>query len=219
MALAQTLDDLAAFARAGSFNALRVPRLINLGLPARVTVGDALVVEWRTHNCTSVVLRVRGPQPLVRSLAANGRVALPVEAAGDWQVSLELRGDSDIAQVPERIVHVLKAPLAIHLSSESVSCHIGASAIVRWASEGAVTTRVARGAETLELAAQGKLEVEMGYQREQLIFEAVGVDGSRTQTVCELVPQATEVNAQYVSVNTSIESELNVINQPLELRL
>lgn len=219
MALAQTLDDLAAFARAGSFNALRVPRLMSLGVPARVTVGDVLVVEWRTQNCTSVMLRVRGVQPLVRRLAANGRVGLPVEAAGDWQVALELRGDSDITLVPERTVQVLKAPLAINVSGASVSCQVGATAIVRWASEGAATTTVTRGAETLGLAAQGKLEVEMGYQREQLVFESVGVDGSRSQAVCELVPLLVEAKVQYISAQTSIETELNIINQPLALRL
>lgn len=217
MALAQTLDELQAFARAGSFHALRVPRLVALTLPQRVTAGDNLLIEWRTQNCTSVLVRVSGPEPTVRRLQANGRLELPTEVAGDWRFALELRGDSDIAQVPPRAVQVICAPLAMRLSHTLIKGECGLATFVRWASEGAAETHVTRGGIKLDLPASGKLEVEMGLAREQLVFEACAADGRCTRNVIDMVPVSNAILPSSGFEAHSIESEIALINQHLEI--
>jgi hypothetical protein len=217
MALARTMEEIAGFARAGSFQVKKTPRLVNFNVRTNATVGETIRFSWQTQNCTGVVMRIIGSQPIVRNLPANGQMNLLVEVAGEWQVSIEIRGDAAPARTPAKRIIVSDVPLELHLSTTQIQGSLGQKFLLQWASDGARSIAVARGNEVLALPLAGRLEIEMGRHSENLIFTATSTSGRTTESYCGLVP--TPSTSERIKAQQTIYNDLKSLTQPLELFL
>lgn len=216
MARAETLDDLAAFAREGHFGAGRLPRVAAFRGPRTVAMRQELTLYWRVEQAGRVELSMLGAAEGQRVVPHTGRWS--VRPATPGRVLVELRCwsvEDDGAGAPSCVealdIEVTAPPVRLRLAQRELVGRAGASARLDWSADGAVHVFLRRPLhdDVLDVPARGSVEVVLDAIEDFVQVTAVGFDGaSQVTETCRLRPiNLTPDGAAY---------ELNSLTNPLD---
>lgn len=216
MARAETLDDLAAFAREGHFGAGRLPHVAAFRGPRTVAMRQELTLSWRVERAGRVELSMLGAAEGQRVVPHTGR--LSVRPASPGRVLVELRCwsvEDDGAGAPSCVetldIEVTALPVHLRLAQRELVGRAGASMRLDWSADGAVQVFLRRPLhdDVLDGPVRGSIEVVLDAVEDFVEVTAIGFDGAaRVTETCRLRPiNLTADGAVY---------ELNSLINPLE---
>ena len=216
MARAETLDDLASFARDGHFATGRLPRVVAFRAPRRVRMGEEVALSWRVEQASRIELWLGGALEDRRVVPHTGRWSLRAAAPGHILAELRCWGvEQDAVAEPGCIqtldVEVTAPPVQLRLGQRELRGSPGATARLHWAAEGAAQVFIRRPLhdDGLEVPSRGAVELVLDAIEDVVHVTAVGHDGVATVTeTCRLRP--------ICPARDDIAHELNSLLSPLE---
>ena len=196
MATAETLDDLASYAREGSFAGLRTARIELLHAPARAALDAPFEVHWRTQGAVQVRMRLRGALQGEREVPPQGALMLRSQVPGTTAIDLVCSaGDAETGApdvVATAMVIVVTPPAELSLSTHQLTGLPGGSVRLFWSSSHAsrvVLHRAMQGIE-LELPLRGAVDLCIDALTDEVLLTSHGLDGAPgARHTCHLIPQ------------------------------
>ncbi len=215
MALAETIADLEAFAREGHFGAALTPRVERFDVPARVLLGQTVMLSWQAANAQHVELWLSGALQGRRVVPPIGRWSLRADQSGLATAELHCWSDAGAQQaradcIETARVRIAAPPVAMNLSATTLRGAPGARVVLRWEVAGAARVELRRPltSERLQVTACGAAEFVLDCLEEVVELHATGHEASSAaHAVCRLCPD--------VQPLLDIDSELFAITDPL----
>lgn len=216
MARAETLNDLASFAREGHFAAGRVPRVAVFRGPRRLGMHEELALSWRVERAGRVELSFAGAADGHRVVPHVGRWAMRPARPGHVLVELRCWSAEDDGAGPPSCVETLDVevtapPVRLRLAQRELVGRAGSAVRLDWYADGVAQVFLQRPLhdEVLDVPARGSVEVVLDAIEDFVEVTAVGFDGTASATeVCRLRPVG-------VAVDGALH-ELDSLINPLE---
>lgn len=196
MARADTLDDLAAFAREGHFAAGRVPRVAVFRGPRRLGMREELALSWRVERAGRVELSLAGAAEGHRVVPHVGRWSIRPQRPGHLMAELRCWSPEDDAAGPPCLVDTLDIevtapPVRLRLAQRELVGRAGSPVRLDWYADGASQVFLQRPLhdDVLDVPTRGSAEVVLDAIEDFVQVTAVGFDGAASLTeVCRLRP-------------------------------